>query len=187
MKHSCTVDEVLLKVLEDVDGIEHKKAVSRETSKRYRKKHNNEKGGGDTSFDTTEKRREEKKREDNKEQREKDPYPPFEKLVFDSWNNLCKEYPMLPKCRSITPGRRTHLKKRFTNKDFVKNITAAIQGIPKSDFLIGKNDRDWKIDFDFLIKNDENYTKILEGKYGGVSENSKRDEVQKQLKEAGLI
>ena len=47
------LQEILKKVLEDVQGIETKRMVSRETSKRYREK----KYVGDKSHDTTEKRR----------------------------------------------------------------------------------------------------------------------------------
>jgi hypothetical protein len=35
-------------------------------------------------------------------------------------------------------------------------------------FLCGSNDRDWKADFDWIIANDGNAGKVLEGKYKNV-------------------
>ena len=37
--------------------------------------------------------------------------------------------------------------------------------IAKTPFLKGVNKRGWKVDFDWLIANDTNYVKVLEGKY----------------------
>ena len=50
--------------------------------------------------------------------------------------------------------------KEFTLEDF-KNICIIANN---SNFLIGKNDRSWKADFDFIIRPDK-ATSILEGKY----------------------
>lgn len=40
----------------------------------------------------------------------------------------------------------------------------AIDNINQSDFLRGKNDRGWQIDFDWLMK-PNNFIKVLENKY----------------------
>ena len=55
-----SVAEVLRKVIEDCDKVDHKKKISCGTSKTYRDK----KKDGDTSHDTTDKIREDKKREE---------------------------------------------------------------------------------------------------------------------------
>lgn len=34
-----------------------------------------------------------------------------------------------------------------------------------SSFMNGNNDRNWKADFDWMVKNNNNFAKILEGKY----------------------
>ena len=44
-------------------------------------------------------------------------------------------------------------------------IIEAIDKIKESSFLRGKNDRKWKVDFDWLIANDTNILKVLEDKY----------------------
>ena len=92
-------------------------------------------------------------------------YSQFEKLTLTSWNSLCSQYPTLKAVRNISAERRGHLKKRFANKDFKDNWQVILDAIPKYSFLLGENDRKWSIDFDWLIKNDTNYVKVLEGKY----------------------
>ena len=37
--------------------------------------------------------------------------------------------------------------------------------VQASDFCKGENERGWQADFDWLIKNDNNMVKVLEGKY----------------------
>ena len=71
LQRQCTsLEDILAKVLEDVDDINHKRNVSKDTSRRYREKLKHKNNDGDTSLstsrDTTEKRREDKIREDSK-------------------------------------------------------------------------------------------------------------------------
>ena len=44
-----------------------------------------------------------------------------------------------------------------------------LNGIKESDFCLGKNNSGWKVDFDWIISNDTNYLKVLEGKYKGAN------------------
>lgn len=114
------------------------------------------------------------------------PYKSFELKCFNEWNSLCGEYPALSTMRSITPVRRKHLKNRFINKDFVSNWGEVLKKIPLSQFLLGKNDRGWTIGFDFVVCNDENYQKILEGKYLDKQKAGKSEAVR-ALEEGGFI
>jgi hypothetical protein len=50
-------------------------------------------------------------------------------------------------------------------KDLVKLFEVAIEKIGSSNFLLGNNDKGWKVDFDWMIANDTNMIKIIEGKY----------------------
>lgn len=177
--HRTTLPDVLQKVLEDVEGVQHKRSLSRSTTQRYREKNKIIRKGGDTSRDTTDKIREDKRREEKNSI-----YVNFEKLTFVTWNSLCEKTPILSKIRSISPKRRSHLKQRFTNKDFVDNWGAVLEAIPTCPFLLGKNTQKWVVDFDFLIRNDENYQKILEGKYGDKKRPEDRaEEIMKKFKE----
>lgn len=95
----------------------------------------------------------------------KDKYMAFENAIFTTWNSFVKNYPILSSIEKISPERRIHLKKRFANKHFVDNYPKAISLIKNYAFLKGENDRGWRISFDWLIANDNNYIKILEGRY----------------------
>lgn len=90
-----TVDDVLMKVLEDADRVEHKRAVSRKTSKTYREKQNL----GDTSLDTTDKIREDKSRVDNAKE-DTPTYKPFLKPSLEELKKYINE-----KGASIDPQR----------------------------------------------------------------------------------
>lgn len=71
----------------------------------------------------------------------------------------------------LTDKRKDNIRKflkEYTLQDFEKVCTLANQ----NEFLTGKNDRNWKADFDFLIRVDK-ATNILEGKY-----KKKRDKMQ---------
>jgi hypothetical protein len=82
--------------------------------------------------------------------------------VIEAWNAMA-ETCGLPKAR-MTPGRRTKLK-TFVKRNTVDDITEAIWRIPSSDFLCGRNGRDWRADLDFLLTPSK-FPKILEGSYG---------------------
>ena len=50
-------------------------------------------------------------------------------------------------------------------KEFgAEKMLEAIDNIPKSDFLCGKNNRGWIITFDWFVK-PNNFIKVLEGNY----------------------
>jgi len=89
----------------------------------------------------------------------------FENTFLDSWNLLCKDYPSLPKILAISDDRRKKLKKRFEFKEFREKILDAIKAIPQYKFLLGENEQGWTVSFDWLIYNNTNFLKILEGRY----------------------
>ena len=82
--------------------------------------------------------------------------------VIEAWNAMADTCG-LPKAR-MTPSRRTKLK-TFVKRNPVEDITEAIWRVPSSDFLCGRNGRDWRADLDFLL-NPSKFPKILEGSYG---------------------
>lgn len=171
---------VLERVLEDVEGIYHRREVSRETSRKHRDRDKSDKSPS-LSNDTIEKK-EKKEKKDKKDIREE--VESFSDLLFNKWNTFTERYFQLSRVRSITPQRKKHLKERFGNKDFRDSFDKVLLAIPKSKFLMGKNDREWVVDFDFLIKNDENYHKILEGKY---EDDKTKNPALKRLEESGLL
>ena len=90
-------------------------------------------------------------------------YREFERVVVDTWNTLpCPPFVAVSK---LTDDRRKHLRARFGENAFRDNIAAIVERIRGSTFLRGSNDRAWVASFDWLVKNEQNYTKTLEGKY----------------------
>lgn len=83
--------------------------------------------------------------------------------IINAWNSAADEG-KLSKLVKLTDKRKQKLKKRLDEigeDDFIN----AIKKISESDFLTGKNSRNWKISFDWLIANDTNIVKVLEDKY----------------------
>ena len=69
----------------------------------------------------------------------------------------------LPKIKSLSEGRRRKLDARIkNNKNFQTDFETCCKKIQQLPFYLGKNDRKWQIDFDWLIDNDTKYLKILE-------------------------
>lgn len=80
--------------------------------------------------------------------------------VADMYNEICISF---PRCTALSENRKKSIKARlntYTLDDFKRLFTIAEQ----SDFLKGKNDRNWNANFDWLIK-DSNFAKVLDGNY----------------------
>lgn len=85
-------------------------------------------------------------------------------IVLKEWNNR-----MPWKVREISGSRLIHLKERLKENQFVCEFHTILTKILESDFLSGrkpsKDHPNFRADLDFVIKNNTNYIKILEGKY----------------------
>jgi hypothetical protein len=81
--------------------------------------------------------------------------------VFEYWNKIIEK----PKVQKLSDSRKAKLRKRLKDETFAANWRSIIDRIAASRFLSGVNDRNWRADFDWLIENDHNYLKVLEGKY----------------------
>ncbi|AQT68054.1 hypothetical protein STSP2_01209 [Anaerohalosphaera lusitana] len=80
---------------------------------------------------------------------------------MDYWN--AKDN--LPRIRAFSDQRRSKFKARMAEGLFAENWQELIDMVSGSSFLTGKNDRNWRADIDWLLKNSTNYAKVLEGKY----------------------
>lgn len=107
----------------------------------------------------------------NKNNSNQDQKIPYSKIK-DSFNEILGE--ALGKVRAVTDERKRHIKARI-NEDEEKRISVDwwakyFNAVSKVDFLIGNGQinhntgREWKASFDWLL-NQNNMTKILEGKY----------------------
>jgi hypothetical protein len=90
--------------------------------------------------------------------------PPVYQEVFDKWNNFASKYD-LSKIKTLTQKRKIGVRKRLGEKYF--DFDAILNAIAESDFLLGKADSGWRVDFDFIFCQQDKWIKILEGKYGG--------------------
>ena len=92
-------------------------------------------------------------------------YRKFERSIVAYWNKFVKTHPLLHKVVHITEKRQISLKEMYTKRHFRENIMLAIDKIADSKFLLGKVEKNFTVEFNFLIKDEENYIKILEGHY----------------------
>ena len=157
-KDEVSLDIIVQKVMEDVDAVKQKRDGGKARQKKHRVTHNV------THTDKNKIRtREDKRRVD------KTIYCEFENKLLLMWQSLCDSFPKISSIKDIGKTRRSHLKERFKEKVLPERMAEIFKLIAESDFLIngsgeGKHSN-WKISFDWLIGNDLNITKILEGKY----------------------
>lgn len=81
--------------------------------------------------------------------------------ILDLWNLLAIQY-KLTQLRSLTTERKILLQGRLREKNF--DFKKIMEIVKKSPYLLGKV-TDFRVSFDWIIKNDANYIKILEGNY----------------------
>ena len=99
--------------------------------------------------------------------------------IKDIYNQFCTN---LPQVQKITEKREKAIDKflkEFTEEQFIEICILA----NSTDFLIGKNEKGWKADFDFLMRIDK-ATNILEGKYNNNGSKGKIDDFKELWEEA---
>jgi len=85
--------------------------------------------------------------------------------LMAGWNEIC--VPLgLPAVREVRGSRRDDVMRRLREHPKLEYWQSVFRAIPKQGFLLGKNTRSWKVNFDFLFANDRNATKIAELGYG---------------------
>lgn len=100
--------------------------------------------------------------------------------IQELYNSICKSYPRLTK---ISEKRKKAINARMKTGYTLEDFQRVFEKAESSDFLKGKNKRDWSATFDWLIC-DSNMAKVLDGNYdnakgGGLSE--QKDNVSVQL------
>jgi hypothetical protein len=96
--------------------------------------------------------------------------------IVAMYNDTCVSF---PKITTLSDARKKAIKARlntYTYNDFKILFSKA----EASDFLKGKNGRDWRASFDWLIK-DANMAKVLDGNYDNKGQAPTASEQQKQL------
>ena len=80
--------------------------------------------------------------------------------IADMYNETCVSFPRL---KSLSESRKKAIKARL-NTYSEQDFKTLFEKAEASDFLKGKNDRNWTANFDWLIK-DSNMAKVLDGNY----------------------
>ncbi len=83
--------------------------------------------------------------------------------IRDYWNSK-KELKDREVLR-LSETRKNHIETRLRELDFREGWKMIIDKIAESGFCNGKGKQKWKATFDWMIYNDANYIKVLEGKY----------------------
>lgn len=147
---------------QNVEGLEK---IREQTRKRVAKHRYNQKlldcnvtcNGDVTHGNATDKDKEEDKDKDkDKEKRERIDY----QQIADMYNNTCVSFPRL---KSLSDARKKAIKARLKTYSLA-NIQTVFEKAEQSDFLKGKNTRNWSANFDWILK-DANMAKILDGNY----------------------
>lgn len=80
--------------------------------------------------------------------------------VVDLYHTICISY---PKVRSLSNARKKAISARLKTYS-MEDIRTVFENAEGSSFLKGRNDRNWRADFDWLIT-DKNMAKVLDGNY----------------------
>jgi hypothetical protein len=92
----------------------------------------------------------------------RDKSPEFIEPFAETWNLFAKAY-KLPCLQDINISRRRKFSTRIREPAF--DFLKILEGIKVSAHLKGENNGGWKVDFNWILENDSNYLKILEGNY----------------------
>lgn len=89
--------------------------------------------------------------------------PLFFEPYVDAWNVFALTQKIIDRPSKTTEKRRKKFQLRMSEPgfDFLKILGV----IKNSSFLKGDNARNWKVSLEFILDSEENYTKILEGRY----------------------
>lgn len=105
---------------------------------------------------------------ENKEEVEEEaraPGIPYQKIV-NLYNDLC---PKMNRCMKVSDARERAVKARYSSGYALEDFEKLFRLAGESRFLNGGNDRNWRADFDWLVR-DANMAKVLEGKYADKEE-----------------
>lgn len=109
------------------------------------------------------------------------------KEFVDLYNSIAIR---LPKVQKISSNREKKIKARLKNID-LNGWKQVFERCEKSDFCCGVNKNNWTASLDWLISNDNNYVKVLEGRYDNKFDmrsgrNSIEDDKLSELQRKGM-
>ena len=90
--------------------------------------------------------------------------------IIDAYNTFCVSF---PRVTSLSDARKKAIRARL-NTYSEAEIIEAFRKAEASDFLKGKNNRDWQANFDWIMK-DSNLAKVLDGNYDNRAQHSQTE------------
>lgn len=90
------------------------------------------------------------------------PTSPRAEEFANAWN---RHRGSLPKVAEFTESRRKKVQARIRQGITVERFSEAVKLCTSMPFLLGNNPRGWVATFDWLVENDRNLAKVLEGNY----------------------
>ena len=97
--------------------------------------------------------------------------------IIQAFNQICKSYPPV---KAITKPMVKRIDE-ILKTEGIESFQLVFEKIESSEFLKGYNRFGWKATFDWLIRNHENFLKVLEGRYddnGSVADNAIIDAIK---------
>ncbi len=113
---------------------------------------------------------------DHPEERSEEDDPHQSAIPYDEvkriWNAFADHVEVVSNIRTISDKRRRKIRTRWKEWEKVERFDDPLQYFrhtlheaSKSKFLMGDNDRGWTMNFNWLIRNEENFLKIWEGNF----------------------
>ncbi len=96
--------------------------------------------------------------------------------IVSFWNAFALEH-SLSQCSKLTEKRKNRIKAK--GQEFIDKFPSVLLNIKDSPFLLGQNDRGWKVSLDFILDRQDAWVKILEGGYSGKVKRSSGNEINK--------
>jgi predicted phage replisome organizer len=167
--HKLDNGELYLTQVEEMVGSKSKSAFKKQQQRLTRKNTLLLEGGQEVDKCPPEEEIEEEIEIELEEEKEKERRIDYQ-AITDCYNETCVS---LQKVKILSDPRKKAIKARL-NTYSIEDIKLAFQKAEASDFLKGKNDRNWQANFDWIMK-DGNLAKILEGNYDNKGKEPKRE------------
>lgn len=88
--------------------------------------------------------------------------------IVSLYNSICTSF---PRCTKLSESRKRAVLARLNSGVTSADFQAVFEKAQRSDFLRGKNARNWSANFDWMVK-DSNLAKILDGNYDNKPDNT---------------
>jgi len=104
-------------------------------------------------------------------------------LFLDAWNTNCRH---LPKVKDLSASRRKKLASRASEGLTLDQFIVGVKSCASNEFLSGGGPSGWQATFDWIIANDSNLLRVIEGSYGDIPDELRIEESNKNGTDSAL-